>query len=115
MLRKILKHLKFNSVDIQQINIRTDTVNFILQGSLHQQWQLNWQLNIAKIADFIPNLRGKLALQGKISGAQGYPEFYVTSQKTNLKWQDWQLKQIQTVLDIDTAKNKKWLFDVKIT
>ena len=115
LLRKILKHLKFNSVDIQQINIRTDTVNFILQGSLHQQWQLNWQLNIAKIADFIPNLRGKLALQGKISGAQGYPEFYVTSQKTNLKWQDWQLKQIQTVLDIDTAKNKKWLFDVKIT
>jgi autotransporter translocation and assembly factor TamB len=112
--RKVLKHLKFNSVDIQQINIRTDTVNFILQGSLHQQWHLNWQLNIAKIANSIPDLQGKLALQGKISGTRHHPEFYLMSQQTDLKWKDWQLKQIQTVLDIDTAKNKKWLLDVKI-
>ncbi len=112
--RKILKHLKFDSIDIQKINIRTSAIDFILQGSLHQQWHLNWELNIAKIADFIPNLQGKLALQGKISGARRYPEFYLLSQKTDLKWKDWQLKQIQTVLDIDTAKNKKCFFDVKI-
>jgi translocation and assembly module TamB len=110
-LPKFFKFLKFNDVDVHQVNIQTDDIDVMLQGSLHQQWQFNWQLNIKKLGKFIPNFQGKLALQGKINGPRQFPEFEVISQKTNLQWHDWQLKQIQAGLHLYT-KSKKWLLDL---
>ena len=108
---KIFQNLKFNSVDIHQINIQSDDVNLLLQGSLHQQWHINWQLNIKELNKFIPELQGKVALQGKINGEAQYPEFNIIAEKTNLQWQDWKFQQIQGVLNIN-SKNKKWIFDL---
>jgi translocation and assembly module TamB len=110
-LRKVFQYLKFNSVDIHQINVQSDDISLLLQGSMHQQWNINWQLNIKELNKLIPNLQGKVALQGKIYGESQYPKFDVIMEKTNLQWQDWQFKQIQSALNVDT-KNKKWLLDL---
>jgi len=111
---KILQYLKFNSVDIHQINIQSDDVNLLLQGSLHKQWNINWQLNIKELNKLTPELQGKITLRGKIHGETLYPEFNIIAEKTNLQWQDWKVHQIQGALNIDT-KNKKWLFDLTTT
>lgn len=110
---KILRYLKFNSVDIHQINIRSDAISLLLHGSIHQQWNISWQLNIEKLNELIPNLQGKIVVQGKIYGESQYPKFDVLMEKTNLQWQDWQFKQIQSALNIDT-KNKKWLLNLTV-
>lgn len=112
-LPKILKHLKFSTVNINQVSIHLGTIDFFLQGSLHQQWLFNWQLNIPELTQFTPNLQGKLVLEGKIIGAQFSPEFYIASRLTNLQYGDWQFKQIQAVFDVNIAKTKKWQLDIK--
>lgn len=110
-LPQILKYLKLNSIDIHQINVQTDDISLLLQGSVHQQWNINWQINIKDLNKFIPELQGKITLRGKINGASLYPEFDIIAEKTNLLWHDWQLKQIQAAINID-SKNKKWFFNL---
>ncbi len=112
-LHKIFQYLKFNSVNIHQINVQSDDINLLLQGSIHQQWNINWQLHIKEINKLIPNLQGKVALQGKIYGEYQYPKFGVSMKKADLQWQDWQFKQIQSALNMDT-KNKKWLLNLTV-
>lgn len=110
---KIFQYLKFNSVDIHQINVRSDAISLLLQGSIHQQWNINWQLNIKDLNKLIPNLQGKVIVQGKIYGESQYPKFDVNMEKADLQWQNWQFKQIQSALNIDT-KNKKWLLNLTV-
>jgi autotransporter translocation and assembly factor TamB len=111
---KIFHFLKFNSVVIHKINIQSETIHLTFQGSIQRQWHINWQLNIKKLADFIPNLKGKIAFQGTIKGVYQQPEFNIIFEKANLQWKKWRLKQIQTALNIDT-KSKKWLFNLAAT
>lgn len=111
---KIFHFLKFNSVVIHQMNIQSDPIHLSLQGSIQQQWHINWQLNIKKLKNFIPHLQGKIAFQGAINGALQHPEFNIVFEKTNLQWKKWQLKQIQTAININT-KNNTWLFDLTAT
>jgi translocation and assembly module TamB len=113
-LPKIFQYLKFNSVDIHQINVQSDAINLLLQGSIQQQWNINWQLTIKRLNKLIPNLQGEIALQGKIYGQSQYPKFDVIMEKTNLQWQDWQLRHIQSTLNAD-IKNKKWFLDLTTT
>ena len=111
---KIFHFLKFNSVVIRKINIQSETIHFIFQGSIQQQWHINWQLNIKKLTDFIPNLEGKIAFQGTINGVSQQPEFNIIFEKANLQWKGWRLKQVQAALNIDT-KSKKWFFNLAAT
>lgn len=106
---KIFRYLKFNSVDIHQIEIQSEDINFLVRGSIHQQWNINWQVDIKNLNKFIPVLQGKLALRGKINGAMAYPKFDIIAKKSNLLWKNYQFKQIQTAINID-SKNKKWFF-----
>lgn len=108
---KIFRFLKFDSVVIHEMNVQSDSIHLELQGSIQQQWHINWQLNIKNPKSLIPNLQGKVTLQGTINGIFQQPEFNVIFQKTNLEWKGWQFKQIQTELNVDT-RNKKWLFNL---
>ncbi len=110
-LPKVFRYLKFNSIDINQIDVKSENINFLLKGSVHQQWNINWQINIKNLNEFIPALQGKIALRGKIMGAMLYPKLDITSEKTNLLWKDWQFKQIQAAINLD-SKNKKWIFNL---
>lgn len=108
---KIFHFLKFDSVVIHQMNIQSNNIHLELQGSIQQQWHINWQLDIKDPTSYVRNLQGKVALQGSIKGIFQQPEFNLIFEKTNLEWKEWQVEQIQAELNIDT-KNKKWLFNV---
>lgn len=111
---KIFHFLNFDSVVIHQMNIQADNIRLELKGSIQSQWHINWQLTIKKPTSSIPNLQGKVVLQGSISGIFQQPEFNLILEKTNLKWKEWQFKQIQAALNIDTKSNK-WLFNLATT
>lgn len=111
---KIFHFLKFDTVVIHEMHIQADNIRLELQGSIQQQWHINWQLTIKELTNFIPNLQGKVALQGTINGIFQHPEFNIIFEKTNLAWKEWQSKQIQATLNIDT-KYKKWLFNLATT
>ena len=110
-LPQILKYLKLNSVDIHQINVQTDAISLLVQGSVHQQWNINWHINVKDLNKFIPESRGKIILRGRIKGTSLYPEIDIIAEKTNLLWYDWQFKQIQGAINI-ASKNKKWFFNL---
>ena len=109
----ILNYIKLNSVDIKELLIHYGNNFLKLNGSLHQQWNFDWQLTIPKLKKFIPESNGKLNLQGKIQGNRIDPKLYFLFSKTNLSWQDWQLNQAQGELHLDSTKNKKWSFKLK--
>ncbi|MGC1854887.1 MAG: translocation/assembly module TamB domain-containing protein [Candidatus Aquirickettsiella sp.] len=111
---KIFQFLKFDSVVIHQIDIQADNLHLELQGSIQQQWHINWQLNIKQLTTYMPSLQGKVALLGTINGTIQRPEFNIIFEKTNLEWNEWQFKQTQAALNIDT-KNNKWSFNLVTT
>jgi translocation and assembly module TamB len=113
-IQKIFHFLKFNSIIIHQINIRSENINLKLQGSIQQQWHINWELNIKKLTHLIPNLQSKVAFQGTINGAFKQPEFNLIFKETNLQWKKWKFQKTQATLNINT-KDKKWLFDLSAT
>lgn len=110
-LPKLFRYLKFNSVDIHQMNVQSEGISFLLHGSIYQQWNINWEMNIKDLNKFIPELQGKIALQGKIKGGMSYPEFDITTEKTNLLWRNWQFKRLKAAINID-SKNQKWFFNL---
>lgn len=111
-LIKIFNHLRFSHITINQINIHTGTFNLVLQGSLHDQWLINWQLNIPQLQQMAACCQGKLVLAGKIIGPKFSPEFYAVVHKTNVLWQDYQLQQVQAVFDVNANTNKKWQLNI---
>jgi translocation and assembly module TamB len=113
-LPTLFKHIRLDSIDIQQSIIRYGTNVLSLEGSLHQQWQFNWQLTIPQLANLIPQTKGQLDLKGNVVGARSAPAFYLTLAQTQLNWQDWQLNQLQGEFHT-TLENKKWLFDLHAT
>ena len=110
-LPKIFRYLKFNSIDINQIDAKSKDINFLLKGSIHHQLNINWQIDIKNLNEFIPELQGKIVSRGKIIGAMPYPKVVITTEKTNLQWKNWQFKQIQAAINLD-SENKKWIFNL---
>lgn len=108
---KILRYLKFNSIVIHQFNAQSEGIKLQLQGSINQQWNVNWQIDIKNLNEFYPELQGKIALHGKIKGERFYPEFDITAEKTNLLWKNWQFKKIQAAINVN-IKHQKWLFNL---
>lgn len=108
-----LKHIYLNSIDIKQSVVRYGTSTLSFHGSLHQQWDFNWQLTIPELRGLLSNSKGSLFLQGKIKGDYLSPNFYVFFPKTNLSYLDWQLKQVQGSFDLASLNNKKWVLDLK--
>ncbi len=111
----ILKHIRLNSANIKQVLVHYGANFLRLNGSLHKQWQFNWQLTIPQLDKFIPESKGQLFLQGKIRGDRLFPEFYLLLPETDLTWKDWQLKQIKAEFYLECLKNKKWHFNIKAT
>ncbi|MES2141318.1 MAG: translocation/assembly module TamB domain-containing protein [Pseudomonadota bacterium] len=109
----VLNYIKLNSVDIKELLIHYGNNFLKLNGSLHQQWNFDWQLTIPELKKFISESNGKLNLQGKIQGNRTEPKLYFLFPKTNLSWNDWQLNQAQGELHLDSSKNKKWSFKLQ--
>lgn len=108
---KIFRYLKFNSIDIHRIDAQSEGIKFQLQGSIHQHWNVNWQIDIKDLNEFIPKLQGEIVLRGKIRGEMPCPEFDITTQKTNLLWKNWQFKQVQAEININ-SKHQRWVFNL---
>lgn len=109
----ILNYIQLNSVDIKELLIHYGNNILKLNGSLHQEWNFDWQLAIPELKKFISESNGKLNLQGKIQGTRTDPKLYVLFPKTNLSWKGWQLNQAQGELHLDGTKNKKWSFKLQ--
>jgi translocation and assembly module TamB len=112
-LPKVLKHFRFDTIDIKQASIRYGTTTLNLEGSLHQNWQFHWQLIIPQVSDLLSESKGQLSLKGEISGNRVKPTFYLSLAKTNLSWKAWQLQQVQGEFYLANLTNKSWLFDLK--
>ncbi|MDQ8039062.1 MAG: translocation/assembly module TamB domain-containing protein, partial [Rickettsiella sp.] len=111
----IFKHIQLNSINIKQALIQYGDNTLNLTGTLQKQWNFNWQLIIPQLKTFIPESKGQLDLKGKINGNKCTPEVYLSLQKANLSWKDWQLHQAQGKLHIDSLKTKKWALNLKVT
>lgn len=114
-LPTFFKHIHLNSMAVKQSILRYGANTLSLDGSLHKQWDFNWQLTIPQLADLLPGSKGSIFLQGKINGDYSSPHFYLFFPKTNLSYLDWQLNQAQGSFDLDNLGNKKWLLDFKAT
>ncbi|WP_218814328.1 translocation/assembly module TamB domain-containing protein [Rickettsiella endosymbiont of Dermanyssus gallinae] len=112
-LPTFFKHIHLNSMDIKQSILRYGANTLSLDGSLHKQWNFNWQLTIPQLASLLSDSKGQLFLQGQINGNYSSPHFYLSLLKTNLSYLDWQLNQIQGSFDLDSLDSKKWLLDLK--
>lgn len=112
-LPAFFKHIHLNSIDIKQSVLRYGANTLSLDGSLHKQWNFNWQLTIPQLAGLLSDSKGNLFLQGKINGNYSSPHFYLSFLKTNLSYLDWQLSQAQGSFDFDSLDSKKWRLDLK--
>lgn len=112
-LPMFFKHIHLNSMAVKQSVLRYGANTLSLDGSLHKQWNFNWQLTIPQLETLLPDSKGQLFLQGKINGNYSSPHFYLSLLKTNLNYLDWQLNQIQGSFDLDSLNSKKWLLELK--
>ncbi|BBB14689.1 putative periplasmic protein [Candidatus Rickettsiella viridis] len=112
-LPTFFKHIHINSMEIKQSVLRYGANTLSLDGSLHKQWNFNWQLTIPQLEALLSDSKGQLFLQGKINGNYSSPHFYLSSLKTNLSYLDWQLNQVQGSFDLDSLDSKKWLLELK--
>jgi translocation and assembly module TamB len=106
-----LKHIKLNSVDVKQMLVHYGSNFLTLHGSLRKKWQFNWQLIIPQLDNFISESKGQLVLQGKITGDRLFPKLDLFLAATDLTWQNWKLKQIQSEFHLDSVK--QWVFNLK--
>lgn len=61
-------------VDFINLQLQAPNANLQIKGQLKQQYDFNWQINIKKLNDFIPNISGSLIAKGHIYGAKFNPK-----------------------------------------
>ncbi len=108
----LLRHIHLSSIDIKKAFVYYGTNVLALDGTLDEQWHFNWQLTIPELANLISEAKGQLVLKGKVNGKRNAPEFYITVLASSLKWNDWQLEQIQGQLFSNSLNTNKWLLNL---
>lgn len=109
------KNISINAIDIKQSFFHYGANTLSLDGSLGKQWNLQWQATIPDLNSFSPNIKGQLFLQGKINGDNLSPHFYFFFPKTNLKYLDWQLNQVQGTFFLDDVYKKTGSLELSAT
>jgi translocation and assembly module TamB len=76
-------------VDAINLQLQAPNANLQIKGQLQEQYDFNWQMNIKKLSDFIPNFDGTLTAKGHIYGAKFNPKMLA----------DFTIKQLRTPQD----------------
>jgi len=90
-----LKYLKINQLTINQLKLKINNNEIKLTGKITTKWDITWQANIKNIQDLIPDLKGKIFADGKITGNLLRPDINNT---INIKQFSYQQQKIESIL-----------------
>lgn len=97
------------TITITQAKLNLASNHIQVQGKINKQWQLDWQVMINNVADFIPDAGGKIISKGKLDGALTNPNLVGQLTIQQFYYQDNRIKQLAAIFNLhsdDTAESK---------
>lgn len=68
-----LRFIQMDQINLTDIKIQSSGINTVLNGSYHQHWQINWQIDIPKLDALLKETPGSFRLSGTITGLLSSP------------------------------------------
>ena len=113
-ITSIIWQVQQNAANIMvlQGKILAPDLSLLIQGTIQKTWDLNWQLHLAKLENFLPQVTGSAACTGKITGANNL------NIKTALKISQFQYKtlawaNLQGEAEVNLAKKSPFTLNIK--
>lgn len=94
-----------NKLSIKDTSVTYAGATSFITGSLNQNWDINWKLQVPNLENFAPDVNGSVKSQGHISGLAATPHLEATVQLDNVS----DIKTIQTSVSADFNIAKRWL------
>lgn len=84
--------IKDHNLDDLLVDLKANNSNITIKGYRHQQWLINWALNIPDLNLYLPNSSGKIIGKGNITGESSTPDIEGNFAVSNLHFLNYQVK-----------------------
>ncbi|HEY9149785.1 MAG TPA: translocation/assembly module TamB domain-containing protein, partial [Gammaproteobacteria bacterium] len=91
---------------VEDLELRSGQGRLALQGSLGEQWQANWTLDIPDLAELLPGGQGRLVGSGQVNGPRQQPRLQARLEGAGLAWERQAVERL--ALDLDWDIQGRW-------
>jgi len=109
-------HMDGAEMTFQQIRLSSGKAQLQADGRLQEQWDLDWSIDVATLADILPGASGSVQGSGKLTGSAGLPNVQAQLTAKGLRFQELQAQQLEADVDLrlDAAQGGKEVADIKL-
>ncbi len=103
------------SVSVKTLNLESgaDLVN--VTGNLSEKWDLGLKTKIRDIGKFIPDSKGSVEMNARITGVRKKPRIKMELASNSFLYGDYSAEGIEANVDVDLADRQKSFFDLNVT
>jgi len=103
-------HSTNNDIESLKFELSSKQAKVSVQGSLKEQWDLHWDLNISNFGLFFKEMGGSLVCKGKIYGERDNPEIETDIKAKNFRYDDLSFTAFHGDIYVDWSQKKKSKF-----
>lgn len=98
------------AIDVFKLNIEQS--QFDVRGGLAKEWDLKFSAQSPNINQFLPEAKGKLEVNGQLSGHRAMPQLELTGQASELAYAEESIKSLLLRVDAGLAANAPMNIDI---
>ncbi|WP_127476045.1 translocation/assembly module TamB domain-containing protein [Sulfurivermis fontis] len=101
-------------LSVARLELRGGGARFSARGGVGKAWDLRWQLEAADLARLWPQAAGRIALSGRVEGAERTPRLRIEGEGAALRWAGTALAAADVQADIDLAGAHPWRLEARL-
>jgi len=103
------------SVNVKTLNLESGADQVNLTGNLSEKWDLGLKSKIRDIGKFIPDSKGSVELNARITGVRKKPRIKMELTSNSFLYGDYSADGIEANADVDLADRHKSYFDLNVS
>ena len=93
-------HMDGARMAFQEIELSSGKATLKANGQLQEQWDLDWTIDVADLADLLPQAQGRIQAEGKLTGSAELPNIRANLAADGVHFQELQLQHLDGDIDL---------------
>lgn len=99
-------HMEGAKVSFREIRLSSGEAVLKANGQLQEQWDLEWTIDVADLADLLPGAQGSIQGEGQLTGNAELPNVRAWLAAEGVRYQELQLQQLKGDIDLQLDARK---------
>ncbi len=102
-----------DSLEVRGLQLSSGSARLAADGRLGPRWDLNWTVAVPKVGDLLPDGRGAIQGQGRLTGSAEAPVVAGHLEVEKFQWAEYRIDQIQSRFDLSLDPRRPAHLDLR--